>query len=183
MSVLNNKPQMFTVYFPSNFWYPEVVERWTPMIERMRLPYTTLDDFMNSQIQSIVFPSMSMDIATQQRGQYEVNYPSGKEMEVHMDKTLKITFKLTESYLSYWIIFDQMDTYLHYVNDHRDLKGCWMEPIELGFLTDSGHQLLGFRFMEITPTDTTSLTLSYSATVASYNTFDWTLKYNRFDIY
>lgn len=182
MSVLNNKPQMFTIQFPSNFWYPEVVEMWTPMIERMRLPYQDLNDFMNSQIQSVVFPSMAIDLAPQQRGQYEVNYPTGKELEVHMDKTIKITFKLTESYLSYWIIFSQMDTYLHYVNDHHNLKPCWMEPIELGFLTDSGFRLLNFKFKEIIPTDTTSLTLSYAATVASYNTFDWTLKYNLFDI-
>lgn len=182
MSVLNNKPQMFTIQFPSNFWYPEVVEMWTPLIERMRLPYQDLNDFMNAQIQSVVFPSMSLELATQQRGQYEVNYPSGKELEVHMDKTLKITFKLTESYLSYWIVFSQMDRYLHYVNNYKNLKGCWMEPIELGFLTDSGFNLLNFTFREITPTDTSSLTLSYAATVASYNTFDWTLKYNLFDI-
>jgi hypothetical protein len=151
------------------------------MIERMRLPYQSLNDFMNSQIQSVVFPSMSIDIATQQRGQYEINYPTGKELEVHMDKTLKITFKLTESYLSYWIIFSQMDTYLHYANEHHR-KAFWMEPIELGFLTDSGFRLLNFKFREIVPTDTTSLTLSYAATVASYNTFDWTLKYNLFEI-
>ena len=182
MSVLNNKPQMFTVQFPSNFWYPEVVSRWSPMIERMRLPYQDLNDFMNNQIQSVTFPSMSLDLATQQRGQYEVTYPSGKELEVHMDKTLKLTFKLTESYLSYWIIFDQMDTYLHYVNDLDNYKFCWMEPIEVGFLTDSGHQIMNFKFIEIVPTNTTNLTLSYAATVASYNSFDWTLRYNRYDI-
>ena len=182
MSVLNNKPQMFTVQIPSTFWYPEVVEKWTPMIERMRLPYQDLNDFMNAQIQSVVFPSMSLDLAIQQRGQYEVAYPSGKELEVHMDKTLKLTFKLTESYLSYWIIFDQMDLYLHYAQNNFKNKLCWMEPIDVSFLTDSGHQLINFKFMEITPTNTTSLTLSYAATVASYNTFDWTLRYNLFDV-
>ena len=48
MSVLNNKQQMFIVQFPSNFWYDEVVEKWTPMIERMRLPYNNINDFEKS---------------------------------------------------------------------------------------------------------------------------------------
>ena len=180
--VLNNLPQMFTFYFPSTFWYPEVVRRWTPMVERMRLPYTTLDDFMNAQVQSVRFPPMTMDVATQGRWQYEVAYPNGDELEMMIDKTLTSTFKLTESYLTYWIIWDQIDTYLHYVKDFHDKKDCWMEPVKLGFLTDSGLQLVEFTFSEITPTNTTELNLSYAATVASYNTFNLTLHYNRFDI-
>ena len=54
--VLNNKPQMFTVFFPSNFFYPEVNKKWELIIEKMRLPYQSIDDFMNAQIQSVTFP-------------------------------------------------------------------------------------------------------------------------------
>jgi hypothetical protein len=159
-----------------------VVDRWTPIVQRLRLPYHDLNDFMNAQIQSVVFPAVNIDSTSQQRGQYEVAYPSGKELEVDIEKNIKITFKLTESYISYWIIWDQISTHLHYVNDHNDKKDCWMEPIELGFLTDSGFQLMNFIFREITPAGLTSLTLSYAATVATYNTFEWTLKYNWFEI-
>lgn len=182
MSVLNNKQQMFIVQFPSNFWYDEVVEKWTPMIERMRLPYNNINDFMNAQIQSVTFPGVTLDSVTQQREQYEITYPGGKELEVNIDKNIRLTFKLTESYISYWIIWDQLDKYLHYVNDHNFKKDCWMEPIELGFLTDSGFELTNFKFREITPYGLSSLTLSYAATIASYNTFEWSLKYNWFDI-
>jgi hypothetical protein len=90
--------------------------------------------------------------------------------------------KLTESYLSYWIWWDQIDTYLHYVNNHKDKKNCWMEPVKLGFLTDSGMQLIEFTFRDITPTNTSELNLSYAATVAQYNTFTINLRYNYFDI-
>lgn len=180
--VLNNLPQMFTFYFPSTFWYPEVVERWTPMVKRMRLPYTTLDDFMNAQVQSVRFPPMNMDLAIQGRWQYDVGYRNGDELEMQMDKTLNVTFKLTESYITYWVVWDQIDTFLHYAKNASELKPCWMEPVKLGFLTDSGLQLVEFTFWEITPTNTTELTLSYAATVASYNTFGLSLRYNRFDI-
>lgn len=180
--VLNNKPQMFVVSFPSNFFYPEVKERWAPIVERMRLPYQSVDDFMNAQIQTVTFPSLQMPLATQQRGQYEVGYYGGKELEVLIGKDLNITFKLTESYLSYWIMWDQLDVYLHYVNDYRDKKPCWMEPIQLSFLSDAGFELVQFTFREITPTSLSEINLSYAAQIAAYNTFTLGLHYNVFAI-
>lgn len=180
--VLNNLPQMFTFYFPSTFWYDEVLETWNPMVKRMKLPYEDVTDFMNAQVQGVTFPAMNIDLATQGRWQYEVAYPTGKELEPIIDKNLRITMKLTESYLSYWIFWHQIDVYLHYVNDFKDKKPCWMEPVKLGFLTDSGFQLLEFTFWEITPTNTSELNLSYAATVASYNTYSINLRYNRFEI-
>lgn len=180
--VLNNLPQMFTFSFPSNFWYKEVVERWTPMVERMKLPYESVEDFMNAQVQAVKFPAMNMELAIQQRGQYDVAYYGGKELEPLIDKMITVTMKLTESYLSYWIWWDQIDTFLHYVHDFHDKKPCWMEPVKLGFLTDSGMQLVEFTFREITPTNTSELNLSYAATVAQYNIFTINLRYNYFDI-
>ena len=188
--VLNNKPQMFTVFFPSNFFYLEVKKKWEPIIEKMRLPYQSLDDFMNAQIQSVTFPSLALDTAQQQRGQYDVIYPTGKELEPSMSKDLSITFKLTESYISYFIMWDQIDIYLHYANMDSeideyigdDTKVCWMEPVHLAFLTDQGFELTKFTFSEITPTSLSELNLSYSAQAASYNTFSIGLHYNIFDV-
>lgn len=179
--VLNNKPQMFTFYFPTTFFYDDVCMKWGPIINKMRLPYQSVTDFMNSQVQTVSFPSLTVDTPTQQRGQYEVAYPSGKELEVLIDKTLRITFKLTESYISYWILWDQMDIYLHY-GDRVEREPIWMEPVRLGFLNDAGFMLTEFIFREITPTNLTELNLSYAASVAAYNTFSWTLRYNTFDI-
>jgi hypothetical protein len=148
----------------------------------MRLPYQSVADFMNSQIQTVTFPMVNVDTPMQQREQYEVAYPSGKELEVLIDKTLRINFKLTESYISYWILWDQMDIYLHYGDRVNPREPIWMEPIHLGFLNDAGFTLTEFLFREITPTSLSELNLSYAASVASYNTFTWTLHYNNFDI-
>ena len=173
---------MFSIYFPSNFFYPEVKRKWEPIIEKMRLPYQSIDDFMNSQIQTVTFPAANLDLSIQQRGQYDVAYPGGKELEPLINKELGITFKLTESYISYWIIWDQVDLYLHYTNEVTEHKPCWMEPLMLGFFSDAGFLLTEFMFQEITPMNLSELNLSYAAQVASYNTFTWTLRYNRFII-
>ena len=148
----------------------------------MKLPYVGLDDFMNAQIQSVRFPSVNAEVSTQIRGQYEVAYTGGKELEPLINKELEITFKLTESYMSYWVIWDQFDCYLHYSSQYREHKECWMEPIRIGFLTDAGLQLMAFTFKEITPRSIGELSLSYAATVAQYNTFSWGLHFNRYEI-
>lgn len=189
--LLNNKPQQFTFFFPSDFWYKEIKETWDPIISRMRLPYEDVEDFMNQQIQQVTFPGLNIQYSTQQIRQREIAYPSGKELEASIDKTLDITFRLTESYLSYWIVWDQMDRYLHYIYPEadpkmsyaeREVKPHYMEPVKLGFLNDAGIQMFEFTFWDITPSNTSDLTLSYAATVASYNTFSWKLRYNSFDI-
>lgn len=180
--VLNNNPQMFTVFFPSNFFYEAVCKKWDPIINRMNLPYQTTCDFMNKQIQAIRFPSVNFEMSDQQRGQYEVMYPGGKELEPLIDKNLQITFKLSESYISYWILWDQVDIYLHYGDRVNPREPIWMEPVHLAFLNDAGFQLMEFHFREIVPTNMSEINLSYAATAASYNTFTWTLHYNVFDI-
>lgn len=179
--VLNNKPQMFCLYFSQNFFYPNVVEKWSPIIERMKLPYQSLDDFMNQQIQTFTFPSLNLDVVQQQRGQYTVNYTGGKELEAIINRDLTITFKLTESYLSYMIMFDQLDTYLHYFRLHNETE-IWMNPIHLSFLSDEGFELIKFTYNEITPTALSDCNLSYAAQIASYSTFTFGMKYNYFDI-
>lgn len=186
--VLNNKPQMFTIFFPSNFFYEEVKSKWSPIIEKMRLPYQGVDDFMNAQLQSVTFPTLSIETSTQTRGQYDVVYPGGKETENFISKDLNFTFKLTESYVSYFIWWDQIDLYLHYTNKDffkepgKAKKPCWMEPVHLAFLSDAGYKLTEFTFKELTPLSLSDLQLSYAATAAQYNTFNVLIKYNRFDV-
>ena len=103
---------MFSVWFPSDFFYKEVEEKWTPFVEKMKLPYTNLVDFMNMQIEQISYPSIDIGSAKQQQGQFEIEYTSAKELEAIVPKDFTITMKLTESYLSYFIMYDQIKWYL-----------------------------------------------------------------------
>jgi len=178
--VLNNLPQMFAIWFPNGFFYKEVVNKWGPVVKRMKLPYETVEDFMNAQIQSVDFPGISMELTTQQQLQMEVTYPTGKELEPLIDKTLNIKFKLTESYLPYWILFDQIHAYLKYSSTNH--KPCFMDPISLTFTNNVGFGLLTFQFKDIVPQSLGSLPLSYAAQAASFNTVDWVLKYTHYTV-
>ena len=64
-SILNAKLNQYSVWFPRNFLYPEVRERWTPVVKRLKLQYETLEDFINATVQSVTFPEVVLNNVTQ----------------------------------------------------------------------------------------------------------------------
>lgn len=176
--ILNNKQNAFCIWFNKGWIYPEVTEKWGDIIKRLQLPYMSIEDFLNNNIQSLTFPSLSMPSVQQGQSQFIVDYRNGKELEPLTEKTLNIQFKLTESYLTYWILYDQLQLYLSYTN----VKKTYWEPIHLTFLDNNNLGLVTFHFKYITPIGLGELNLSYAATVASYSNFTLTLKYNRFTV-
>ena len=173
--VLNNRTQLFSFYFPSNYLLPEVSEKYKEYLQRMHLPFESCEDFLNSCIQTVNFPAVNIPNANQQRGQYEVEYTTGKELDAIVDKTLTITFKLTDSYLSYWIIRDQIELYLKY---GESKKNIYWNPLYLTFLSSAGYEINTFEFSQITPISLSELDLSYKAEIAQYNTFTLGVHYN-----
>ena len=84
--ILNNKAQMFSVWFPPGLFYKEVVDKWLPYIQKMKLPYNTIEDFMNSQMGRAIVANSTMQILLKQS-------PSAVDV-------LGQVFKLTEEELN-----------------------------------------------------------------------------------
>lgn len=175
--ILNAKSNMFTIWFPPNFFYPEVVERWTPIIKRLNLPYNTIEDFFNASIQSISMPQMDLSPVHQQQSQFDITYKGGKELEPIFEKTLDVTFKLSEGFITYWIIFEQIEKFMEYQEGN-----VFWPPMYVSFLDLHGHELVAFEFNKIIPTGLSQFDVSYATTAAEFNTFSLGLRYNRFKI-
>lgn len=177
--LLNNLSQQFVVYFDYNFFYPSVEETWLPIIRRMGLPYLSLEDFFNSQLQTINFAGFNEINPEQQIGLYKVKKRVGLELDQLMDKTLSLTIKLTESYISYFLIRQQMEEFLKMVDVHK----LYWPPITVSLLDDGGFETISYKYYEITPVSLSELNLSYAARLGTYNTFNLGINYNYFDIW
>ena len=175
--ILNSKSNQFTIWFPKNFFYPEINKRWTPIVRRLKLPYESLEDFFNASIQSITMPPIDLVPITQQQGQFPIAYRPGKELEPLFEKTINVTFKLTEGFISYWLMFEQMEMFLKYME-----SSPFWPPMYVSFLDLHGFELVVFEFHQITPLSLTQFEVSYAQTAAEFNTFSVGLKYNRFKI-
>src|SRR5271157_300893 len=131
--ILNAKHNNFVILFSQNFFYPEVEQRWKPVIDRLKLPYNSTADFLNACIQAVSWPQLSLITATQQERQYQITWRGGKELEPIFDKTVTVTFKLTEGFISYWMLFEQIEYYLTYAK----ATPFW-PPMFLSFLDHNG---------------------------------------------
>lgn len=175
--ILNALNNQFVIYFPRNFFYPEVEERWNPIVRRLKLPYETLEDFINATIQKVSLPGINLSNPTQQQRQFAIQYRTGKELEAAFEKTLNVTFKLSEGFISYWIMFEQLELFLKY----QDTQPFW-PPMYISFLGHHGFELVAFEFQYIVPQSMSQFDISYATTAAEFNTFNVELRFNRFNI-
>ena len=177
MSLLNSKLSQFVIWLPQDFFYPEIRERWTPIIKRLKLQYQTIEDFVNATVQSVSFPEVSLSPSTQQQSQFQIQYRGGKELEPILDKNLTITFKLTEGFITYWMIFDQIELFQTYA----PTKPFW-PSMYVSFLDHHGFELMAFKFNQLIPLGLSQFNVSYATVTSDFNTFTLNMRYNRYNI-
>lgn len=177
MSILNSKLNQWVVWLPQDFFYPEIRERWTPIVNRLKLPYLSLEDYINATVQSITFPEVILPVATQPQTVFNIKYRGGRELEPTLDKNITITFKLSEGFISYWTLFDQIELFQKY----SDKTPFW-PSIFVSFLDHHGFELMSFEFQKIVPTNLSQFNVSYSTVASDFNTFSMNLSYNRYKI-
>ena len=176
--LLNSLSNQFLCNFPHSFFYPEIHEKWTPIVKRLKLPYESLEDFINSAVQSLSFPAIDLQPVEQPQQQFRIAYRPGKELEPLFDKNITITFKLSEGFITYWILFEQIELF---VKIYEVKKPFW-DPIYISFLDHHGFELIAFTFEKIIPTAMSQFDISYARTAAEFNTFTMNLRYSRFKI-
>jgi len=176
--LLNALSNQFIIRFNKSFFYPEIHERWTPIIKRLKLPYENIEDFINAAIQSLNFPAIDLPMVEQGQQHFKIAYRPGKELEPLFDKNLTLTFKLSEGFITYWILFEQIELFVQLY----EVKKPFWDPMYVSFLDHHGFELVAFTFDKIIPIAMSQFDISYATTAAEFNTFTLNLKYNRFKI-
>jgi hypothetical protein len=114
---------------------------------------------------------------SQPQTMFNITYRGGKELEPILDKNVTITFKLTEGFITYWMLFDQIELFQQY-----GIKQPFWPSMYVSFLDHHGFELMTFEFQKIVPTMLSQLPVSYATVSADFNTFTLNLKYNRYKI-
>jgi len=155
---------------------------------------------MASTIQSVSFPGLATTLPTQTR-------PLGKVQEVQSSKViadrftrdLKLTFKLTDAYLNYFIMLDTVLGFMEPANVNlentqnslgRALTNSaqavenhpFFSPIRLTLLNNEGYAVSSLIFNRPMITNLSNLTLSYSSITPQFQTFTVDFKYYNFDL-
>lgn len=197
--LLNSRQNSFVVNLPQDFFNEKISKKYEKYYRNLILPYRSLSDFMASTIQSINFPGLTSQTLSQTRtlGKIQDVQPA-KPIADRFTRELKITFKLTDAYLNYFIMMDNVLNFLNPANvnpkntqkslgqalsiQNADGNHPFFSPIRLTLLNNEGFGVSSIIFNRPIITNFSAVTLSYSATTPQFQTFSVDFKYFNFDL-
>jgi len=173
--ILNVRQNGFLFQFPQSYFSTEVKEKYKKYYQNLILPYDNINDFMSSTIQSIDFPGWQMDEVVQRRllGKKQ-EYKNATQVVDLFTRKFKITFKLTDAYLNYFIFLENSLKFLDFKNPEQTF-----DPMILTLLDNQGYMVGSVIFKRPILTNQNGFTLSYSSATPEFKTF--TTEYSYFD--
>ena len=197
--ILNARQNGFMVQLPADFFSEEIKAKYDKYYRSLIMPYSSLDDFMVSTIQGINFPGFKSQLLTQTTNLGKVQErQSSKPLEDQFDRSLTITFKLSDAFLNYFIFLDNSINYLAPIstteeNTRNSLGKAssivqssqnhpYFKPIRLTLLNNEGYAVASITLNRPMLTSLSEMKLSYSANSPQFQTFTATFQYFNFDL-
>jgi hypothetical protein len=166
--ILNVRQNGFIFNFPKEFLDPEVVEKYKGYVNRMPMPYDTVNDFINATVQSINFPTLrTIDTVEQIRpGGFKQTYKSSTTLQNLIQRDFTVTFKLGEGFINYWIVYENIVKFLDFQNPEQ-----YLPDFRLMLLDNDGIIMASVILEQVTVTSLSEIQLNYSSTTPQFTTF------------
>jgi hypothetical protein len=197
--ILNSRQNSFVVNLPQDFFSEKINQKYEKYYRNLILPYRSLSDFMSSTIQSINFPGLTSQTLTQTRTLGKIqDFQPAKPIADRFTREIKMTFKLTDAYLNYFIMMDNVLNFLDPANvnpknaqtslgqaksvQNQESNHPFFSPIRLTLLNNEGFGVSSIIFNRPIITNFSAVTLSYSSVTPQFQTFTVDFKYFNFDL-
>lgn len=175
--IINSRSSNFVFNFPKGFFSDYIEEKYKPYVMRMPLPWDTIHNYMNAQIQSVTMPSLTMPTVSQVRkGGKDQKYKSGQPVPDYLSKEMTVTMRALDGYINYWIF---MDNALRWLD--LDEPALYHDDLYMRIMDQEGHIIQSVRFEKPILTGISQVTASFSDNNPEVSTFDCTFEYNAVD--
>jgi hypothetical protein len=176
--ILNPRSNSFYFNFPKGFIPERVTEKYLPYIKKQPIPFDTVEQYINSNIQSITFPSLSLDSVEQIRkfGK-KIAYKGSNPVQDLFSKEFSINMKLTDGFISYWIMLDTILDFVNFANPE-----VFLMPLPLRIMDNQGDIVASVVFQEVLFTSFGEIDLNYSSNNPQFTAFSVGFKCNYLDI-
>lgn len=176
--LLNPKGNSFYFVFPKGFFPDVISEKYMPYLKKQPIPYDNLQTYVNSTIQSISFPSMSIDTVEQIRvlGK-KVAYKSSTPIQNMFTTDLNITFRNVDGFINYFIMLDTILYFLNFINPQ-----IFIQDLPMRIMDSEGNIVVSVTFQEVTLTGFGELEMNYTSNAPTASTFNLGFKFNYLDI-
>lgn len=175
---LNSQASQFIFNLPADFLPTEILETYTPILEKNWIQYENVIDYINSTIKSVNFPGISFDMPKQilMRGKERQFKPSRNNQDIITTRDLTITFRSVDSDLNYWLMFDIINK--HYL----DVENQFVHPFTITCVDIHRDAIYVIRFYEIILKSMSEQDFNYSMMKTAAQDFTVTFHFNFYDI-
>lgn len=186
--ILNSKNNQFVFRFPKGFIYKDIEEKYNFYLKKLPTPFENILDYVNHTIQSVTFPSISVEQAEQWVGRRTYAeetrvtknpqiWRQAVDLERAVPKEFTVSLKSADGYLNYWVLYENFRRYLKITNTED-----YLPDMNVMYLDREGYQILTVDFKQPLFTGISDVEMNYSSTAMEFSTFSVNFKYNWFDI-
>ena len=175
---LSSQPSQFIFNLPQSFLKPEIIDTYTPILEKNWVQYENVIDYLNSTIKGVNFPGISFDLVKriEVRGKERFLKPAKNIQDIPTTHDLTVTFRSVDSDLNYWLMFDIISK--HYL----DVDNAFLEPFTITCVDIHRDAIYVIRFYEIILKSLSDNTFNYSQQKVNAKEFTITFHFNFYDI-
>lgn len=175
---LSSQGSQFIFNMPSDFLPTEIVNTYTPILEKNWIQYENVIDYLNSTIKSVNFPGISFEMPKQitMRGKERNFKPAKNIQDITTTRDLTVTFRSVDSDLNYWLMFDIISK--HYL----DTENAFLNPFTITCVDIHRDAIYVIRFYEIILKGLQDNTFNYSQQKITAKDFTMTFHFNFYDI-
>ena len=175
---LSSQASQFIFNLPQSFLKPEIIDTYTPVLEKNWVQYENVIDYLNSTIKGVNFPGISFELVKriEVRGKERYLKPAKNIQDIPTTHDLTVTFRSVDSDLNYWLMFDIMSK--HYL----DVDNAFLEPFTITCVDIHRDAIYVIRFYEIILKSLSEITFNYSQQKVNAKEFTITFHFNFYDI-
>lgn len=175
---LSSQASQFIFNLPQAFLKPEIIDTYTPILEKNWVQYENVIDYLNSTIKGVNFPGISFELVKriEVRGKERYLKPAKNIQDIPTTHDLTVTFRSVDSDLNYWLMFDIMSK--HYL----DTDNAFLEPFTITCVDIHRDAIYVIRFYEIILKSLSDNTFNYSQQKVNAKEFTITFHFNFYDI-
>lgn len=171
---LSSQSSQFVFNLPSDFLSQEIIETYSPILEKNWVQYENVIDYLNSTIKTVNFPGLAISTPQQNliRGKVRAYKPAINVQDILASKELAVTFRSVDADLNYWIIYDI------FIKHYLDVINLYIEPFLLTAVDIHRDSIYEIRFREIIAISLSDTNFDYSQQRTNSKEFTLTFKFN-----
>ncbi len=171
---LSSQSSQFIFNLPSDFLPQEIINTYTPILEKNWVQYENVIDYINSTIKSVNFPGLSIQTPEQSliRGKKRSYKPATNVNDIVSTREFQVTFRSVDSDLNYWLVFDIFQK--HYL----DVINMYINPFTITAVDIHRDAIYVIKFFEIIALSLSEVIFDYSQQKVNAKEFTLTFKFN-----